>query len=630
MARRGDHRPFLGFSNELRYGLTASGDLAAVEDVRRGAACDCVCPACGAALTARKGEILIAHFAHAGGSGDGCGLGRETNAHAWAKHVLESELHIRLPDVKAAIGDRSKLVKRGRDFVFARAILETRRDTLVPDVILTAPDGRILIVEIRVTHASDADKIAKIREHGVSAIEVDLSPWRKCEDEEVVRQALLSGADRHWLFNPAVDRARDDLRAELSAEAARKAAAEQRKAEQAVRRLRSRPVQRPEALQTMRRAILALGLGGLATGQTVDDGFTTPGALWKAAALHRLFQAAPVFGPLGQVTVDRLADLVQDCLAPEFRRDAGRERATRTLVLQHPDFQSPYVALERFLEHLIEAGILYYRKGDHWLDLGWTKRLQAHDDARRRQEDEDRRRRDRVNELDRRLGAIVDLAKDLDIPALAYWRATPLQGLESSPQQAAIAGDATWTALREGLAGIVGMLEGGAPARDLFGLPLEHERDEAVRERDAIAAQEAAAEAEAVKRAADARVARLRMAAVSVLGDGALAWLDDQKAGEAWRDLAFRDDAGLGQGFQALERVRIAREAARRAAVEREALHDQLRKAAARVFDDERRAALFVNAARPDLGRLSPLQFCIDQRTLDVCLSLLPGARRNR
>lgn len=629
MAERKDHRPFLGLRKELRYGRTAAGDLAAIDDVRRGAACDCVCPACGGALIARKGDVLIAHFAHAGGGRDGCGMGRETNAHIWAKQTLERELHIRLPDVSAAIGDRSRLVKKGRDFAFVKAALETRLDAMTPDVVLTAPDGRSLIVEVRVTHASDAEKVSRIRDHGVSAIEVDLYPWRHCEDEDEVREALLSRADRHWLFNPAIDLARDTLRAELAAEAAHQAAAEKRKGEAAVRRLRGRPLQRPAALLEMLETVVVLGLGRLAVGVKADDGFITPGPLWKAAALVRLFRAAPVFGPLGQVTVDRLEDLLQDCLAPEFRSGARWDRAPKGLAVAFPGYRSPRVAIEMFLEQLISADILYYRKGDHWLGEAWPKRLAAAEAQTRREAEAERRRVARLGELEDLFEAIDGVCGEETRSAFATWRRAPLPGSTRSPEAVAAEDAEAWVPVREALAAVLAMLRGGPPTPELMGLPFDKEREAAIRETELIAAQEAMAQAEAERRAGEDRVLRLRVAARRELGDLADEWCAQVKDGADRESQARHDEAGFEVSLRALDNTVRELHARRQAQEALDALHAVLRDATARAYDSQR-ADLFLRTTRPDLGQISPLAFCVDERTLRICLSLLPGALARR
>lgn len=50
----------------LLYGQRHDGELLHISEARRGEACTCFCPHCGAALAAKKGTINIHHFAHLG------------------------------------------------------------------------------------------------------------------------------------------------------------------------------------------------------------------------------------------------------------------------------------------------------------------------------------------------------------------------------------------------------------------------------------------------------------------------------------------------------------------------------------------------------------------------------------
>jgi hypothetical protein len=54
---------------------------------------------------------------------------------------------------------------------------------------------------------------------------------------------------------------------------------------------------------------------------------------------------------------------------------------------------------------------------------------------------------------------------------------------------------------------------------------------------------------------------------------------------------------------------------------------DELRRAAAKVFDDAR-AEVFLKSAHPALGGQSPLAYCADPVSLRACLGLLPARRR--
>ncbi|MBG7614645.1 hypothetical protein IWC96_05035 [Brevundimonas sp. BAL450] len=632
MARRRDHRPFLGFRKELHYGRLPSGDIVPIDAVRRGAACDCTCPACGEALVARQGDVLIHHFAHAGANGDGCGKGLETNAHVWAKRILKDALHIRLPDVKAVIGERARMVKPGRDFHFVEATLEQRLGGITPDVVLIARDGRRLIVEIRVTHACDREKIAKLRAGDISAIEVDLYPLRNSADEDEVRQALLDGAKRSWLYNPAVETAIVDLRREIAAEAARKAAVQRAAAEKAVRRLRAEPVRRPDTLKALRAELVELGLGRLATGLRPDDGFIVPGALWKAAALMRLITEAPPYGACGQVTVERLEGYVQNCLAPEFRYGGRKPVAVSAMVRAVPDFTPPFRTLEMFLELLISDGVLYYRKGDHWLDPAWPERAVALAQERVSNARIARERKARSEDADRLLKGLFDSSGvDPEGPAfsLARWRAAPPDLDGRSIAEVAEDGGEDWRSLRERLSVVGLMLGGGAPCDELMGLPFETHRADAVRQADVVAAEEARLLAEAERHAAESRVQHLRQSANLGLFDQADAWLASAgSGGTSWEKRARESQGGLKQALEALAPVAAAAAAARREKANREALQAELREAALAVYDPSR-AELFLRAMHPELGA-SPLAYCDEPRKLKLCLSLLPTAAKWR
>lgn len=169
-----DHRAFAAFGAELVYGQRADGTLVHIAMVPSGLACACSCPACGRTLIAKKGRRTAAHFSHHG-NGTGCGKNVETNAHIWAKEVLNREKLIMLPAVRATVGKETLQTYGERIFEFKHAELEKWLGDIVPDVILTTKDGRQLLVEVMVTHACGPEKIAKLRDRGLATLEVDLS-----------------------------------------------------------------------------------------------------------------------------------------------------------------------------------------------------------------------------------------------------------------------------------------------------------------------------------------------------------------------------------------------------------------------------------------------------------------------
>ena len=50
----------------LPYGVNSAGELVYIDQVGRGRLTDVICPYCGGALLARKGQRVAHHFAHAG------------------------------------------------------------------------------------------------------------------------------------------------------------------------------------------------------------------------------------------------------------------------------------------------------------------------------------------------------------------------------------------------------------------------------------------------------------------------------------------------------------------------------------------------------------------------------------
>ena len=57
-----------------------------IQDIERGKNCNCICPACGSPLIARKGNVNIWHFSHINGSN--CTYGYQTSLHLLAKDIF--------------------------------------------------------------------------------------------------------------------------------------------------------------------------------------------------------------------------------------------------------------------------------------------------------------------------------------------------------------------------------------------------------------------------------------------------------------------------------------------------------------------------------------------------------------
>jgi len=123
---------------------------------------------------------------------------RRESQHAGIAQQL-SVRALTIPPIVAEHGGHTEIVSPAKVYVFAHARLEKRLDTIVPDVVLFTEDGTQLIVEVRVTHACEEAKLTKLRNDGLSSIEIDLRRFRTSTDQTAVEEALLTSAPREWL-----------------------------------------------------------------------------------------------------------------------------------------------------------------------------------------------------------------------------------------------------------------------------------------------------------------------------------------------------------------------------------------------------------------------------------------------
>lgn len=177
-----------------------------------------------------KAEKQVAHFAH---SGPACGGGPETALHKLAKQIIATELSLLLPERVVVFGEKRRLLSETMEMRFDRAQVEyyDLRD-VVPDLYLVR-QGRPLFVEVAVTHTCDELKIERLRNRGISSVEIDLSRTPRDACLEDVRDAVLRTAPRSWIFNKGIDEGLESMRVE----AAREEEEQQRELEERAKKL---------------------------------------------------------------------------------------------------------------------------------------------------------------------------------------------------------------------------------------------------------------------------------------------------------------------------------------------------------------------------------------------------------
>ena len=177
--------------------------LVCIEDVEKGLSCDCVCPACKGKLIARKGNKNSHHFAHY--SVD-CGKGYETALHMLAKEILSESDEMILPSVSISTDSYRPNIKLYPEtrIKIEYVELEKKTDDIIPDIILHFCE-RQLIIEISVTHKVDNVKLEKIKNLGISTLEIYLSKYDKTISKSELKHILInSNENKSWLYNRPV------------------------------------------------------------------------------------------------------------------------------------------------------------------------------------------------------------------------------------------------------------------------------------------------------------------------------------------------------------------------------------------------------------------------------------------
>ena len=186
---------------QLTWAAKANGELAHVSEVNNGLQCGCSCPACGTALIARQGKVREHHFAHA--SGGECAEAVETALHLAAKEMIAEHRQIVLPAVEIEFPNSTwrRGIAQERRYEIESVEVERKLGTIIPDVVVRV-GGRTLLVEVKVTHGVDDEKLKKIRELGLSCVEIDLSDVERDLSRESLKKVIIDDtARKRWVHN---------------------------------------------------------------------------------------------------------------------------------------------------------------------------------------------------------------------------------------------------------------------------------------------------------------------------------------------------------------------------------------------------------------------------------------------
>lgn len=183
----------------------------------RGRKCGCVCPECGRPLEAHLGQVKAWHFQHQV-EDVSCNPQPMTLLHAFVRDELASRRSLCVPAVKVRrvfrVDDLPHLFHEdlaipAERFAFANALAECRGDGVQPDVVyFEQPAAPTLALEVKFTHAVDAEKLPRLRANYAKAVEFDVSDLPASGITRAQLETELTKPERwKWLVNDVVETA---------------------------------------------------------------------------------------------------------------------------------------------------------------------------------------------------------------------------------------------------------------------------------------------------------------------------------------------------------------------------------------------------------------------------------------
>jgi hypothetical protein len=271
----------------------------------------------------------------------------------FAKDLLARELRLTLPPAHRDSRGHTRSKFPGGNYTFDTAILENKLGDIIPDVIVTR-EGLDLIVEFVVTHECGPEKIAKIQELDVAAVEIYLSDLMADASKGEIEKGILDTCRRKWLHNPLIEEdvaAVDVIHIEQDRGMAEPATSLRRAYSQGAVTLKSLPPSSPEYQK-----VISLGLRGYVGIRVAGLGcFTVSPDDWQATYL--LAMAPKPIGPGASLTIhDILRDMIQrGWIRPEFQwlnPDLVNPDLVNAVKAGLPEFAAPFEAVSAWLHEL--------------------------------------------------------------------------------------------------------------------------------------------------------------------------------------------------------------------------------------------------------------------------------------
>lgn len=245
---------------KLPFGLSDQNIIIHIADIESGKHCNLFCPSCRTPLIAVKGTNKQHHFRHA--IFNECEHGLESAIHLAAKQAIMEKMQITFPEFIISVsatdskGERftesETVISAGTIASFHLVQEEKELSGLRADLLAYKKDSP-LIIEIFYRHKVDAQKIEKIKDINISAIEINLSNLmpEDVKDSEAFWSYINNPKHIQWLHSV---KARDIVYPKLESQLAVKVQQKEiaYKKEEIKKQIKKEKVQLEQALENFK------------------------------------------------------------------------------------------------------------------------------------------------------------------------------------------------------------------------------------------------------------------------------------------------------------------------------------------------------------------------------------------
>lgn len=191
----------------LLFWALKNNQIVHISEVLNGLKYECVCPVCNGKLEAHKGQKKVDYFKHI--ESTNCQGSLETSIYLASKRLYLARKEVLLPDLFADVPEfgyqkiQSKKLYKSKTVVEGQKKEDLQNDLLMEIEIKKKEKKYLipLIVEISTTHIVDAEKLSKIKNNGVSAVEVCLKQINRIKNDDELWSELTNPVNIRWLFN---------------------------------------------------------------------------------------------------------------------------------------------------------------------------------------------------------------------------------------------------------------------------------------------------------------------------------------------------------------------------------------------------------------------------------------------